>query len=395
MNLDIPTLMVMQSFAMASAGAVLIFAWLQHRSVPALGLWAVADLVAAAGIIALMLGFAMHQPAWSALGGFLMPCQSALMWKAGRSFHGKPAPILWVLLPPAAVTLAGGLPALQSVAGTLSLTLGAAFTFAIAAVFWLGREEHLRARGPLIGLSMLHGAILSAGAYGSLTGSAPQDAVPEIMSFFGVIYFESIIFTLGTSVFIFALAKERNEAASLSAARTDPLTGIANRAAFMAGAVRMLERCRCDATPVAAMTFDLDRFKAINDRHGHAVGDTVIKKFCEVTVAALRPTDLFARMGGEEFVVLLPSVGIEAACMRAERIRISFADNCRFVEGRALNATVSGGVAVSANGTEALKALLESSDLALYAAKEEGRNRIRCADEIAREGGSSEALRIA
>jgi diguanylate cyclase (GGDEF)-like protein len=141
--------------------------------------------------------------------------------------------------------------------------------------------------------------------------------------------------------------------------------------------------------------FDLDRFKAINDRHGHAVGDAVIMKFCEVTVTVLRPTDLFARMGGEEFVILVPAAGIEAACMRAERIRISFADSCRFVDGRQVNATVSGGVAVSANGAEALEALLKSSDLAVYAAKEEGRNWIRCADAIAREGGTSHALRIA
>jgi diguanylate cyclase (GGDEF)-like protein len=77
----------------------------------------------------------------------------------------------------------------------------------------------------------------------------------------------------------------------------------------------------------AAIMFDLDRFKAINDRHGHAVGDAVIMKFCEVTVTVLRPTDLFARMGGEEFVILVPAAGIEAACMRAERIRISFADS--------------------------------------------------------------------
>ena len=108
-------------------------------------------------------------------------------------------------------------------------------------------------------------------------------------------------------------------------ARTDPLTGIANRAAFLENAGRVLDRCRRDSAPVSVMMFDLDRFKAINDRYGHAVGDAVIRKFCEIATAALRPNDVFGRMGGEEFAVVLPGSSIEAACARAERIRNSFA----------------------------------------------------------------------
>ena len=69
------------------------------------------------------------------------------------------------------------------------------------------------------------------------------------------------------------------------------------------------------------MMFDLDRFKTINDTHGHAAGDAVIRRFCENTIAALRPNDVFGRLGGEEFAVVLPGSGIEAAHVRAERIR--------------------------------------------------------------------------
>jgi len=216
-----------------------------------------------------------------------------------------------------------------------------------------------------------------------------------LMSLFGLVHFESIIFSLGTAVFVLALVRERSEAASRVAANTDPLTGIANRAAFMAGAERVLQRCRHDGAPVAVIMFDLDRFKLVNDTHGHAVGDAVIRKFCEVIAAALRPNDVFGRMGGEEFAAILPGSSIEAADIRAERIRVSFSENCRIIADRHVNATVSGGVSVSVNAELSLKSLLEYSDDALYRAKTGGRNRIKRADQPEPEGGPSTVIRVA
>jgi diguanylate cyclase (GGDEF)-like protein len=143
------------------------------------------------------------------------------------------------------------------------------------------------------------------------------------------------------------------------------------------------------------MMFDLDRFKAINDRYGHAIGDAVIRKFCEITAAALRPNDVFGRMGGEEFAVVLPGSSIEAACVRADRIRSSFAENCRLVRKFQVNATVSGGVSASANAEQTLEALLERSDLALYDAKAEGRNRIKRAEQPGPEDQVSNVFRVA
>jgi diguanylate cyclase (GGDEF)-like protein len=226
-------------------------------------------------------------------------------------------------------------------------------------------------------LSGVHGTALLIGTFSTLTGSTGQDTVPSIMSFFGFIYFESIVFALGTSVFILALVKERNEAAGMAAARTDSLTGVANRAAFLESAQRVLERCRRDGAAVVVMMFDLDRFKAINDTHGHAVGDLVIQKFCALATAALRPTDVFGRVGGEEFAVVLPGSSIEAAYARAGRIRVAFAASCRFIENRQVDATVSCGLSIGMHAEETLNALLEESDVALYLAKAEGRNRVQ------------------
>ena len=167
----------------------------------------------------------------------------------------------------------------------LSLVAGAVYSVATATTLWPGKEQ-LAARWPLIGLSGLHATALLIGTYSPFSGATGPDIVPSITSLFGFIYFESIIFALGTSVFILALVKERNEAAGRMAALIDPLTGIANRGGFMESAERVLKRCRRKSMPVSVLIFDLDWFKAVNDTHGHAVGDAVIRTFCENTASS-------------------------------------------------------------------------------------------------------------
>jgi diguanylate cyclase (GGDEF)-like protein len=212
---------------------------------------------------------------------------------------------------------------------------------------------------------------------------------------FGVVHFENNVFTIGTAMFILALVKERNEAASARAARTDGLTGIANRAAFFENAERVMERCRRDCTPVSVLVFDLDCFKAINDTHGHAVGDDVLRRFCEVLAKALRSSDVFGRIGGEEFAVVLPGSGMEAACVCAERIRASFAKNCRCVADRQIDPTVSCGVSASADAEQPLSVLLVDADIALYRAKAAGRNRVELAFQPEANADSPTLLRAA
>lgn len=232
-------------------------------------------------------------------------------------------------------------------------------------------------------------------AYTTAIASAGQMYIPPVFSILGGFSFENITFALGTTVFVLALVKERGEAVGQMAARIDPLTGIVNRGGFMDSAGRVLERSRHDGVPVAVIMFDLDRFKTINDNHGHAVGDAVIRKFCEITMGALRPTDVFGRLGGEEFALVLPGSSIEAAYVRADRIRAAFAEGCRYIVGRQVDATVSCGVAVSPQSDLSLDAQLADADAALYCAKSEGRNRVKRADQPKPNGSSSAVIRVA
>ena len=395
MQFDLPTMMTMESFVTACAGGVLLVAWLQARKTPALALWALADFVVAAGILSLMLGSALREPVWPILGGGLVALGPGLMWKAARAIDAKRASLSLALLGSAVVGLANFVPGTRGFAWSMSLAISAVYLFAAATALWLGRKERLAARWPLIALTAAHAAVLSIGAYSTLVGSTSRDELAPLMSLFGLIHFETIIFAIGTAVCMVALVKERNEAASRMAANIDPLTGIANRAAFIDAAERILERCRRESAPVSVMMFDLDRFKAVNDTYGHAVGDTVIRRFCASAAAALRPNDAFGRLGGDEFAVAMPGSGVEAAAVRAERICASFAEDCHFVGDHRVNATASGGVSASGDGEHGLSALLEYSDIALYRAKAEGGNHVKRANQPRPEGGLSNVYRVA
>jgi len=126
---------------------------------------------------------------------------------------------------------------------------------------------------------------------------------------------------------------------------------------------------------VALAIFDLDNFKNINDRHGHAAGDRMLEVFVEVAQAELRAGDVFARYGGEEFVALFVGKKRENVVLVAERVRTVFADAFIELGGERLSTTVSVGISFFVEDETALEPVLLRADRALYEAKEAGRNR--------------------
>jgi diguanylate cyclase (GGDEF)-like protein len=159
-------------------------------------------------------------------------------------------------------------------------------------------------------------------------------------------------------------------------AETDPLTGLANRRRFEASAERTLARTRAEGASLALLMLDIDHFKSVNDRFGHATGDAVLRAVAGRCRAVLKATDLMARFGGEEFVVLLPDVVPEDAVAAAERIRATVAASPVVADGGAVDVRISVGVTLLREADTGLEPLLERADAALYTAKRTGRDKV-------------------
>jgi diguanylate cyclase (GGDEF)-like protein len=155
---------------------------------------------------------------------------------------------------------------------------------------------------------------------------------------------------------------------------TDPLTGVANRRGFFEMGERLLARAAFARQPTAVIMFDLDRFKSINDRYRHHIGDEVITVFCRLAGSLLRSNDLFGRIGGEEFACLLPTTERLDALRLAERVRAAFEAAYHTIGEDRLRTTVSAGVAIADNSNFDLDTLLKHADRALSHAKRAGRN---------------------
>lgn len=160
-------------------------------------------------------------------------------------------------------------------------------------------------------------------------------------------------------------------------AETDELTGLKNRRRFLAGAGKALERLKRNNTPACLFIVDLDHFKTINDTHGHAVGDEALRHIAGQFKRAIRRGDLLARIGGEEFAVLLPNTDEWGAIMVAERVRALIATSTLDLETRTINLTASIGVTALRKGDHNPDDALGRADRALYRSKNEGRNRVR------------------
>jgi diguanylate cyclase (GGDEF)-like protein/PAS domain S-box-containing protein len=157
----------------------------------------------------------------------------------------------------------------------------------------------------------------------------------------------------------------------------DHLTGAANRTHFLQVFEREQRQWRDARRPVSLILLDVDYFKSVNDAHGHPTGDVVLKQLTQVCTAALRPSDLFARLGGEEFAALLPNTTLDQAFALADRLRAAVeAMDIPVSSGPPLKITASFGCAASTDACSSVEGLMGLADAQLYAAKDAGRNRV-------------------
>lgn len=385
MHIDLPTMFAMTAFVTVVAGFLLLFSWLQDRSITSLALWGLSFFIlAVGGMLAVLRG---HIPDVLAIGvgNSLGILAYGLMWCGARSFEDR-APNYVIAFGGAAIWVAlcqiDAVYESQYARIMFTTAAGAAYTFLAAAEYLRPRDKALVSRWPAIVLLMIHGTVCLLRLALADKLPFPAGTLPYDPSYFPFGSFAMLVNNFCMAFLIVNMAKERAELRQRESAQVDALTGIPNRRAFLDTGERVLQRTLAAGQPAAVLILDLDFFKKINDTFGHQSGDRVLCAFCETASETLRPNDLFARMGGEEFACLLPGASLDNAMAVAERIRASFEGRRVRVGTQVSTSTVSIGIAM-ANGIGAdLGALLASADHALYQAKAKGRNRVEQAPQF-------------
>jgi diguanylate cyclase (GGDEF)-like protein len=370
------TLFAMVVFTPAVAGCLLLISWLQHPRQSALGVWGSGFLTAAVAATLIIVGRGAIPDFWSiVVGNALLTVAYGILWCGALAFEGKT-----ISIPRASIGLLawliacsiGPIYARPEARASIIAAISICYTLFAVLELWRGRGAGAW-RWPIIALLLAHAASIPihipiAGAW-----KHPDPADVDLLTF---TIFEVAFVTICGAYFLGGLVKDRIAANFRRTSLIDPLTGVMNRRGFFEIGQRLLARAHLGKEPVALVMFDLDRFKRINDQFGHATGDEVLVTFCRLASAQMRPTDLFARIGGEEFVTLLPNAAADDALWLAERIRAAIEAASHAVEQHVVRMTVSVGIASLNEGTTALDALLSAADEALYRAKAAGRNRV-------------------
>lgn len=176
------------------------------------------------------------------------------------------------------------------------------------------------------------------------------------------------------------LTEQKRQQARLEIMATiDPLTELPNRQHILKAARREFSRSSRYHRPFSIMMIDIDHFKKVNDKYGHVVGDKVLAEIARVCGQELRDPDILGRIGGEEFVLLLPDTPQASALHVAERMRTRLASTLLSIDGHTFHMTASFGVVERINSDDDFTTMLDRADMAMYEAKQGGRNRVRSA----------------
>src|SRR6185312_10624947 len=308
MGLDVNTLFMVTIYVEAMLGLLLLFAWIQNSGIRAVAWWGCAHLLLAASVMLFGMYGSVPDTISIDLANAILLTAFAVTWSGARVFDGRaPEPkylvggaVLWLIASRTPFFVG-------SVDAKVLLSSGiiTAYTWATAYEFWRGRSEPLVSRWPAIFMLFAHGALfLLRTPLSQVLPWSPTNQVFDSV-WLTVLSFEALLFTIAIAFILLAMAKERTELRHKTAALVDPLTGIANRRAFLEEASALNKRQGSDPRPTAVILADLDHFKSINDRFGHAVGDHVLQIFAAAASAKLGPNDLIGRLGGEEFAMVI------------------------------------------------------------------------------------------
>jgi diguanylate cyclase (GGDEF)-like protein len=384
-QLDIPTLFVIAAFVCAVAGFLLLLSWLQNRNARAMAWWASSLIIASLGV-ALIAARGDISDSWSiVIANAILATAYGMMWGGVRNFDGRATSTTLVLSGAVIWLVACHIDAFYSSPQARTALMSAvvvSYSLLSAWELWRGRREALTFRLPVILLLLVHATffVIRVPFAGALP--LPTDTEEIRTDWWTFVLFEGVFFAFCIPYLLGAMARERMVLGYKRASLIDPLTGVGNRRAFFERGEKLLFRNAFDRHPTVLLLFDLDRFKDVNDTFGHPIGDRVLKAFCAAATGALRPDDLFSRIGGEEFASLLPHTSLDEGLAIAERIRSNFETTTLQIGAKTLAATVSVGVAMSSDASRNLADAIKAADRALYAAKANGRNRVEHASAV-------------
>jgi diguanylate cyclase (GGDEF)-like protein len=379
MNHDVNTLFMVAIYVEALLGLLLLFVWVQNTQIRAVAWWGCAHLMRSGSIVLFGMYGTVSDLISIDLANAILFLSFGITWTGARVFDNRPPLPAYLLLGPLVWFFASHVPGFTvniDLRVLFSCGIIASYTWATAYEFWRGRAEPLVSRWPAIFMLFAHGALfLLRTPLAGMLPWLPAGPVEE-SAWLIVMTFEALLFTISIAFILLAMAKERSEYRLRTVAMVDSLTGIANRRAFLQDGAELTKRHAANPCSVAVLLIDLDHFKSINDRFGHAIGDRVLQIFARTAQDNIKSPDLFGRLGGEEFAVVFYDVGQERAAARAELIRTSFAEAADEVDGYPVAATLSIGLVFCRAAELDLPELLIQADEALYDAKERGRNRV-------------------
>jgi len=367
---------------------LLVLRSLARAGVAGIGAWSRANGIAIAGLLlfagrGILPGILTIETA-----NLLFLCAPALMYAGFLQYLQRPVPrtrlAAWVVASTGLLAVFHGVVDAPPVRIALSSLAHGVLYFAIAWSLRGGAQAHGRDY-PRRFATWVAGVLCAVHAARTLVYAAQYGASLSLFddSVLNVVFFAAgtlalPALTLGAVMMVNADIIKR----TTWAADHDHLTGAWSRRAFFALAEREVERVHRGGQPLSVLIFDVDHFKDINDTHGHACGDRVLADIVLRAETVIRSVDTCARLGGEEFAVLLPDTGEETARVVAERLRAALDRGVDAGEAGLVRYTVSIGLATLQAG-ESLAALLGRADAALYDAKDGGRNRVCAAASAA------------
>jgi diguanylate cyclase (GGDEF)-like protein len=369
--LDYNSLLISLGLCSAGLGITFFVSWLVSQTDRVLITWGIGAWFIVAGVLFYSEFVRQFSPMGGILGFSMLLVGMVIFWGGAHQFSTGTVPLkklaLIALTPIALIST----PMLLGYDGICYIV----FNFVVATLFFAIAWEYGRshADAPLLirtisglyvvtGLSFLLCAVPLLGERSWIMRHAPTNWAESINMIV------SLTAIAGIGALSLALNQARVARRHERAAEVDPLTGLFNRRALVS---RNADR----QASIVVVVFDIDHFKEVNDIHGHHTGDAVLQAFSRILLDVIREGDLAARLGGEEFAVLLPHASLKTAFIVAERVRKRLAGRRFRSEAGYFNRTVSAGISLIGDNTQ-LDTLIIQADAALYTAKRSGRDRV-------------------